>query len=297
MHDPNKTQLGAPSTLDPNRTQMGSVGDPNRTVMGSPTFEATVTIKPVQCPVCKTYNPVGVMFCVECGLIFDMALEGDAFGAPAVQLPVFVDPSGRELRLRPGPNVLGRQGDIVIEDTRVSRRHATAHLDGNNVTVEDLGSTNGTSVEGQKLGPGVKSPVGNNATVSLGGFELKLSLPGETNKTLAAASGKTAAIAAAPTTGEIVAWLNLPTGEHALRPGAYTFGRRDSNEIVVADPYVSGSHGTVEVTATEVYFTDTGSTNGTIVNDAKLATGQKTQLRPGDVIKLGQVEVTLRFPG
>ena len=70
MNDPNKTQMGTAPVLDPNRTQMGSVVDPNRTIMGGgPSLNATQTIKPVQCPVCKTFNPVGVAWCVDCGLI------------------------------------------------------------------------------------------------------------------------------------------------------------------------------------------------------------------------------------
>ena len=108
MSDANRTQV---LSTDPNRTQMGTAPrvDPNRTVMGAaPTkFEATVTIKPVQCDVCKTFNPAGVMFCVDCGLIFDRALPDDAFGAPAVKLPMIVDANGKEQPVRPGESVIG----------------------------------------------------------------------------------------------------------------------------------------------------------------------------------------------
>ena len=68
---------------DMNRTQaMGAppVADPNRTIMGSPlSLNVTATIKPVQCPVCRSSNPPGLKFCMECGLIFEMALPEDAF--------------------------------------------------------------------------------------------------------------------------------------------------------------------------------------------------------------------------
>ncbi len=295
MTDPNKTQLGAPP-VDPNRPQLGVPSfDPNRTVMGtSPTYEATTTIKPVQCPVCKTFNPVAVMFCVECGLIFDKALDGDAFGAPAVQLPVLVA-DGREFQLRPGVTVVGRQGDIAVEDTRVSRRHAQVGYDGQSVTVEDLGSTNGTSVGGSRLGSGEKRSVSNGQTVSFGGYEMRLGVPGEVNKTVAAMGGKTVGLDVAPTTGEVVAYLEVDGREIPLKLGIHTFGRRDGNPIVISDPYVSGQHGAFEVTETAVYLTDTGSTNGTVVNDAKLAANQKTLIGKDDVIRLGQIEVRVRF--
>ena len=39
--------------------------------------------------------------------------------------------------------------DIVIDEVQVSRHHATLRRDGNEVTLEDLGSTNGTLVNGE----------------------------------------------------------------------------------------------------------------------------------------------------
>lgn len=285
MNDPNKTQMGAPPTLDPNRTMMGA----------APSLNATQTIKPVQCPVCKTFNPVGVAWCVDCGLIFELALDGDAFGAPAVQLPVLVDASGREHQLRPGANVLGRQGDVTVDDTRTSRKHAQVSVGPDGLWVEDLGSTNGTKLNGVPLSSGERRPLSHGDTVSLGGYELALSLPGETNKTVSALSGRTAAISAPPTTSDAVAFLVLPEGERPLLPGTYTFGRKQENDFVVSDPYVSGRHGEIEVGEDDVYLTDTGSTNGTLLNDAKLNPGQRVRLQASDVVKLGSVEVRVRY--
>jgi hypothetical protein len=80
-------------------------GDPNKTRMGpGPNLNVTLTIQPVQCPVCKTFNPAGEGFCIECGLIFESALPEDAFGAPAVRPPSLVDESGREHYLLEGAN-------------------------------------------------------------------------------------------------------------------------------------------------------------------------------------------------
>lgn len=283
--DPNRTVMGAPPTLDPNKTIMGNAPDMNM----------TVTIKPVQCPVCRTFNPPGLIYCGECGLIFEMALPDDAFGAPTVQLPVLVDSSGREHKLRPGSTVLGRQGDIQVEDSRASRRHAQVESSPAGMTVEDLGSTNGTSLNGRRLGPGEKAALSPGDKVSLGGFELVFSLPGEGAKTLMAAGGRTAAIAAPPTLGEVKAWINLPDGEQPLRLGTYTFGRKSDNDLVITDSFVSGRHGTIEVTDAGIVLTDTGSTNGTVVNDAKVPAHAPTQILRGDVIKLGSTEVTFRL--
>jgi predicted component of type VI protein secretion system len=48
---------------------------------------------------------------------------------------------------------IGREAnnDITINDPEVSRKHARLYVQGGNMILEDLGSTNGTSVNGQRL--------------------------------------------------------------------------------------------------------------------------------------------------
>lgn len=292
MSDLQRTQL----LNDPNRTQLGSApsADPNRTLMGTaPSLNVTQTIKPVQCPVCKSFNPAGVMFCVDCGLIFEMALDGDAFGAPSVQLPVLVESSGREHPLRPGETFVGREGDIQLLDTRVSRRHAKIVSTDGSLTLEDVGSTNGTSLNGERLGLGEARSLQNGDTLSFGGVELKLSTPGAANATLLPQSNKTAALTIAPTLDDSPAKLVGNGTSYPLKPGANSFGRKAENDVCIADAYVSGRHGQIDVADDGVYVTDTGSTNGTMLNEAKLAPNMRTKLQPGDVIRLGSMEFTV----
>ncbi|MGW7046434.1 FHA domain-containing protein [Streptomyces avermitilis] len=66
------------------------------------------------------------------------------------------------------PYTLGRdpQGDIALEDARVSWRHATISWSGRSWVIEDHGSTNGTFVQGQRIhqmeiGPGSAVHLGN----------------------------------------------------------------------------------------------------------------------------------------
>ncbi len=50
------------------------------------------------------------------------------------------------------PGTVGREGcDVILPDPDVSRRHAAVRLLDNGVAVEDLGSTNGTFVNGVRL--------------------------------------------------------------------------------------------------------------------------------------------------
>lgn len=285
--DPNRTQLGAPPTMDPNKTIMGT----------APTLNATVTIKPVQCTICKTFNPAGVMFCIDCGLIFDRALPGDAFGAPAVQLPMIVEQSGREQPIRPGLNVLGREGDVMLIDGKVSRRHAQITSDNGQLVLEDLGSTNGTKLNGTALAQGEKKVVSGGDTISFGGYEVKVSLPGATgaNATAVISSNKTAAIATPPKVEVAPATLYGEGKEFPLRAGLNSFGRKADNDVSISDPYISGKHGVIEVAADGVFFTDIGSTNGTMLSDAKLSPNMRTAITEDDVIRLGSLEFRVRM--
>ncbi|MDV8000142.1 DUF3662 and FHA domain-containing protein [Rhodococcus sp. IEGM 1408] len=60
------------------------------------------------------------------------------------------DGSGRTFRLQRGSNLLGRGQDAAfrLPDTGVSRQHADVRFDGREALLSDLGSTNGTTVNG-----------------------------------------------------------------------------------------------------------------------------------------------------
>lgn len=74
---------------------------------------------------------------------------GQAAAAPGVIL-YLEDGSGRTFRLQKGSNLLGRGQDahFRLPDTGVSRQHAEIRYDGRNAVLSDLGSTNGTTVNG-----------------------------------------------------------------------------------------------------------------------------------------------------
>jgi DNA-binding winged helix-turn-helix (wHTH) protein len=79
----------------------------------------------------------------------------------AIGVPVEVDaPPGvylligtRQLPLRAGENVIGRE---AVGTPDVSRRHARIVIDGQTALIEDLGSKNGTFVDGNRLADAVR---------------------------------------------------------------------------------------------------------------------------------------------
>ncbi len=62
-------------------------------------------------------------------------------------------PDGQRLGIGNSPVVLGRlpECDVVLSDPNVSRRHAEVRRHGDEVVVADLGSTNGTRVNGTPI--------------------------------------------------------------------------------------------------------------------------------------------------
>lgn len=59
----------------------------------------------------------------------------------------------RRVELAPGESVVGRHpsADILIDSTGASRRHVRLRLDDSGLWAEDLGSANGTFVNGQRI--------------------------------------------------------------------------------------------------------------------------------------------------
>lgn len=79
--------------------------------------------------------------------------------------------SGQTWRLE-RDTVIGREqasADLVLPDSNVSRRHAQVSYDGAGWSVADLGSTNGTRVNGQRVS---QSPLHTGDTLTLGLHEL-----------------------------------------------------------------------------------------------------------------------------
>jgi S-DNA-T family DNA segregation ATPase FtsK/SpoIIIE len=97
----------------------------------------------------------------------------------ALELQVVAGPdAGRAVPLSRGRHLIGRGGDaaMLLRDPDVSRRHAAVHVGGGAVTVADLGSSNGSRLDGVDLDDRPRNwPTG--SVLRLGGSAVRLAGP------------------------------------------------------------------------------------------------------------------------
>jgi len=73
-----------------------------------------------------------------------------------------------------------------------------------------------------------------------------------------------------------------------------TVGRVEDNTFQIAEPSVSSRHCEILLQGSDILIRDLGSTNGTFINGEKITEGI---LKPGQTLKLGNVELRLDVPG
>ena len=93
------------------------------------------------------------------------------------------DGQRQSLELHEGVNRIGRSADneFTVDEDTISAHHCEVHLKGGTVTVRDLNSTNGTSINGEAL-DGQTGPLGPGESLVLGSVhftleEIKIQIP------------------------------------------------------------------------------------------------------------------------
>ncbi len=100
-------------------------------------------------------DPVTPQFKTE---VFPVTQLGLANPIERIYLMVFAENSSRMIPLpRHGEVLIGRAPDaeVRLEDAAVSRQHAIISLDGGRATIRDLGSQNGTHIDGVRVKTGL----------------------------------------------------------------------------------------------------------------------------------------------
>ncbi len=73
-------------------------------------------------------------------------------------------------------------------------------------------------------------------------------------------------------------------------------GRDLDNEIVLADPTISGRHACLSIREGTWWIEDLGSTNGSFVNDEEVDSDTPALLRSGDLVQVGAIKMRLVTP-
>ena len=219
------------------------------------------------------------------------------------------------------PLTIGRKtGELLLDDPLVSGSHARLLYRDDGWVVQDLGSTNGTMIDGRlvreaQLRPGAELAIGSHRLVLFVGLDPEPQRPAQAESSadiawlmdeelveLQASSETTA-----PPADIIDQDLRLPPGLQALvevvagddagqvhrfTRGNITIGRK-SGEVPLSDIEVSRRHAVIEVFGRRMLFLrDLGSTNGTYHNGRRISVAR---LRTGDTIGIGRSVLKLQI--
>jgi ABC transport system ATP-binding/permease protein len=178
--------------------------------------------------------------------------------------------------------VLGRDTDLgppFTTDPYVSRNHVSVQRRGDVVEIADLGSANGTYVNGTRVHTPTR--LQGSDVLRIGQVELTLAAPGR-----AAMGARPGAVMGAPCLTVVAP--DAFSGRQFLLPGDYAaVGRNPASDICLDDPYVSWSHAALWRRPNAVFVQDLGSTSGTFVNGQAVTASR--QLCPGDIVAFAGV--------
>jgi pSer/pThr/pTyr-binding forkhead associated (FHA) protein len=216
------------------------------------------------------------------------------------------------------PLVIGRKrGDLLLDDPLVSSTHAQVVARNDGYVIQDLGSTNGTLVDGRlvreaTLRPGSEVSIGSTRLVLFVGLEAPIAgtddpelskgsateiawlldeelveLQGPKDKTSHSSDVIDQDLRLPP---GLRASVECVAGSDAGRVFRFTRGNvaigRKTGEIPLTDLEASRRHAVIEVFGREMIFLrDLGSTNGTYHNGQRVSV---SRLRNGDTIGVGR---------
>ncbi len=107
--------------------------------------------------------------------------------------------------------------------------------------------------------------------------------------------------AAAPTTADYVLVVRQgdTVGTEYPLPNLNTYLGADPSlvDIVLSDPHVSGRHASINREVDDLFVTDLGSTNGTMINRVQIPPNVRTQLRANDILTVGGVSLECVWRG
>jgi ABC-type multidrug transport system ATPase subunit/pSer/pThr/pTyr-binding forkhead associated (FHA) protein len=163
----------------------------------------------------------------------------------------------------------GKENDLIVNDSSVSRNHAELRIYQNKIELRDLNSSNGTFVNGKRIKQQVvttkdKIQLGNSYILDLNSINLtKIHLDKHSSS------------------------LKL---NNSLQKSVIFIGRAKDNDIVLENIKVSRKHAKLELIGNDWYLEDLNSTNKTYVNYRPIKRVKITEL---DKISIGGIPLDL----
>jgi len=193
---------------------------------------------------------------------------------------------------------IGRQenNDICIPEQHVSRQHALVTFRDGIFMITDLGSANGTFVNGKQLDQPFPLASGDNIRLYVPELQFSAVVSDEDARY---AQEHGTLITATNNSGKVRLVITTGPQEGNIIPlllDKITIGRATSKaswEVSLQDPSVSRPHARIERVGQVWSIVDLGSANGTIVNNTPVPE-QGCVLKDGDLIAMGTTLVLFR---
>ncbi len=211
--------------------------------------------------------------------------------------------NGHDIALQVLSPIIGRdaKADIVIDDAAISYRHAQIRRQANASYLYDLGSRNGTSVNGSRIS--VQHLLADGDVIKLGETSLTFhsaSAPRVVKEIVQPAPTQPQPVSA-PSNNTLPLELKVTIrgGELSgrsfpLQQSPITVGRDPQSKIIIKDETVSWHHAILMQEDKKWFVKDLGSSNHTFLNDEPLNPNQLYPIHAADTIRFGDavLEVT-----
>lgn len=188
----------------------------------------------------------------------------------------------------------GRDNDLRLLHPAVSLHHARVDPAGGRVALVDLGSANGTQINGHDLDPRQPATLHDGDIVTVATFTLTYQVAedraGDSAAPLPPVAHRTA-VEAPASAAELVVTTPAGTIRHPLRGTTTSIGRDPANDIVIDRDAVSRHHARLESREGGWRIVDLGSLNGLEIGGRRV---QEHQLQDGDRLRIGR-SVTLEL--
>jgi len=188
----------------------------------------------------------------------------------------------RVLTLPDGKHVIGRSMDceIIVIGEQISRRHAQLEFHAGAISLMDLGSANGTQLDGSPLSPRQPVTLKKDQEITLGDYKVSVEAKEiEARYVLVWQQGEGS-------------FQQKPLGFEKL-----VIGRGEDAAVRLDSTTISRQHAIVSQEQDGLFLSDLGSLNGIYKDGNRLEAKEKISIKPGESFKIEDFTFTLLREG